>query len=78
MASAIGVAFNAVGPLFAKSIPQGAATQCYVAVHADAAGTSGEYFSDCNVARPSKYGRDAGLAEKLWERTEEIVAGLPQ
>ena len=37
---------------------------------------SGEYFADCNVARPSRHARDADLARKLWETSEEIVAGL--
>ncbi|MGE0787403.1 MAG: SDR family NAD(P)-dependent oxidoreductase [Sandaracinaceae bacterium] len=59
-----------------KSIPQGAATQCFVAANPAAADLSGEYFADCNVARSSRYGRDMDLAEKLWDRTEEIVQAL--
>ena len=70
----IGLAIG--NPLFLKSIPQGAATQCYVATHPSLAGVSGEYFADCNVARPSRHARDADLARKLWETSEEIVAGL--
>jgi NAD(P)-dependent dehydrogenase (short-subunit alcohol dehydrogenase family) len=70
--------FAAVGPaLVLKSVGQGAATQCYVAVHPDAADVRGEYFADCNVARSSAFGRDDALAEALWRRTEEFVAGLP-
>lgn len=59
-----------------KSIPQGAATQCYVATHPSLREVSGEYFADCNVATPSRYGRDDAMAERLWTVTEEIVAGL--
>ena len=59
-----------------KSIPQGAATQCYVAVHPATAAVSGEFFADCNVARSSSAGRDQALAERLWTFTEEIVAKL--
>lgn len=59
-----------------KSIPQGAATQCYVATHPSLAGFSGEYFADCNVARSSRYSRDAALASRLWDTTEAIVAEL--
>ena len=59
-----------------KTIPQGAATQCYVAVHPAAAAISGEYFADCNVARSSAAGRDLELAERLWSATEAIVAKL--
>lgn len=60
-----------------KTIPQGAATQCYVAVNPGAAAISGEYFADCNVARPRPDAEDPALAAKLWEVSEAIVAGLP-
>lgn len=60
----------------AKSIPQGAATQCFMATHPSLAGVSGEYFVDCNVARSSAHGRDEAMAERLWEVTEEIVEGF--
>ncbi len=59
-----------------KSIPQGAATQSYVATHPALEGVSGEYFSDCNLAKSSRYARDEGLAERLWEASEEIVERL--
>ena len=59
-----------------KTIPQGAATQTYVATHPDAAKVSGEYWADCNVAKSSKHGRDDALAAALWAKTEEIVAKL--
>jgi len=69
-----------VGPLISavgmKSVPQGASTQCYVAVHPDVAGVTGEYFSDCNLAKSSRYSRDEALGDRLWTRTEEIVAAL--
>ena len=70
------VTFGLVGPLFLKTVPQGAATQCYVAAHPDAAARTGEYWSDCNVAESSDHGRDAQLARRLWEETERIVASL--
>lgn len=63
-----------VKPLFLKTIPEGTATQVYVAVHPDAAEISGEYWADCNVAESSKHGQDEALAERLWEETEGIVA----
>ncbi len=65
-----------VEPLFLKSIPQGAATQTYVAVHPDAAEHNGEYFADCNLAESSAEGRDMQLAERLWEESERIVDEL--
>jgi WW domain-containing oxidoreductase len=60
-----------------KTIPEGSATQCFVAVHPSLEGVSGEYFADCNVASASRYARDEALAERLWEVTERIVAELP-
>jgi WW domain-containing oxidoreductase len=66
----------ASAPLFLKSVPQGAATQVWAAVHPDAAALRGEYLADCNVARASARGRDDVLAERLWEASERIVAEL--
>jgi NAD(P)-dependent dehydrogenase (short-subunit alcohol dehydrogenase family) len=65
-------------PLLLKTVPQGAATTCYVAVHPDVATTSGEYFADCNIAPHRKIADDVELAQKLWAASEEIVARLPQ
>ena len=62
--------------LFFKSIPQGAATQCYLATQADLQQYSGQYFADCNPAKSSKVAQDSELASKLWRVSEEIVASL--
>lgn len=70
------VSYPALAALVMKSVPEGAATQCYVATNPALAGVNGEYFADCNLARSSHYGRDAALAERLWTVTEEIVAKL--
>lgn len=59
-----------------KSVPEGAATQCFVATHPSLEGVTGEYFQDCNVAKSSRHGRDAAMAERLWSVTEDIVAKL--
>ena len=74
VAATVGMAI--ANPLFLKSPEQGAATQVYAAVHPDAVRFNGEYWADCNVAKSSKHGRDMELAKKLWEKSEEIVAGL--
>jgi len=66
-------AITLVEPLFLKSIPQGAATQTFVAVHPMAAEHNGEYFADCNVSESSEAGRDMQLAERLWKESERIV-----
>ena len=62
--------------LFMKTIPQGAATQVYVAAHPQLSGSNGDYFADCNVARTSRHGADAGLARRLWEESERIAASF--
>ena len=73
---ALRVAWAAAGPLVLKNIPQGAATEVYVAANPAAGAVNGEYWADCNVATSSAWGRDDGLAAALWKRTEEIVATL--
>jgi len=70
------VAWAMAQPLLLKSVPQGAATQCYVATHPSLAGVSGQYFADCNVAKPSHHGCDDALAERLWVASENIAAKL--
>jgi WW domain-containing oxidoreductase len=68
--------YRLIAPLVTKSVPQGAATQCYLATHPDLATTSGRYFQDCATARPSRVARDSELAARLWSATEDIVAKL--
>ena len=70
-------AFGLTEKIALKSVPQGAATEVYVAVHPDAAATSGKYFADCNVAKERADANDAELAHKLWQFSEDIVAKLP-
>lgn len=57
-----------------KTIPQGAATQCYVAVHPQVRAVTGRYFVDSNEATPIAAASDDALAEALWAETERIVA----
>jgi WW domain-containing oxidoreductase len=76
MPSIAQVALSLAGPLALKSIPQGAATQVYVATHPELARVSGEYFADCNVTKSTRLSRDPELAARLWEESERIVAGL--
>jgi WW domain-containing oxidoreductase len=78
MNPAVGVFYALAKPLALKTIPQGAATQVYVATNPALAGVSGEYFSNCNVAEPRRNGTDEATAERLWQVTEDIVAKLPR
>jgi NAD(P)-dependent dehydrogenase (short-subunit alcohol dehydrogenase family) len=70
------VGYGIANALFLKSIPQGAATQCYVAANPAAATVSGQYWADSNIAKPRAEAEDPALAAKLWEVSEKIVAGL--
>ncbi|UJR79492.1 SDR family oxidoreductase [Sandaracinus amylolyticus] len=72
------LALAVAGPIALKSVGEGAATECFLATHPSLAGVSGEYFADCNVAKPRADARDPEIAKKLWARTEEIVAALPR
>ncbi|KAD5508351.1 hypothetical protein E3N88_16054 [Mikania micrantha] len=46
---------------------QGAATTCYLALNPKVKGVTGEYFSDCNLAKPSIRCDDQELAKELWD-----------
>ncbi|KAK7357311.1 hypothetical protein VNO80_16595 [Phaseolus coccineus] len=65
--TAVNGIINAIGRLVCKNVQQGAATTCYVALHPQVKGISGNYFSDSNVAKPTSQGTDADLAKKLWD-----------
>ncbi len=65
---------RAAAGLFMKSAAQGAATPALLAASPRVAGISGEYWSDCQIARGNPLLADAGLAKQLWEVSEQIVA----
>ena len=56
-----------------KTVQQGAATQCYVAVHPEISGISGKYFSDCQIKAPAAAALDEAQAEALWRVSEELL-----
>jgi WW domain-containing oxidoreductase len=68
--------WSVFGPLLMKSVPQGAATEVFVATHPSQATVSGKYFADCNVAAPRADAEDRAAAKRLWEVSEEIAAGV--
>ena len=75
MPASMRIALTVMTPLALKSVPQGAATQCYVATHPGLM-ANGEYFSHCNIARSSRLGSDAELARRLWDASERIIQKL--
>ncbi|KAI4331716.1 hypothetical protein MLD38_029872 [Melastoma candidum] len=56
-----------------KSVPQGAATTCYVALHPTLKGITGKYFLDCNEFEPSPFAKDEIMAKKLWAFSQKLV-----
>ncbi|KAJ3682123.1 hypothetical protein LUZ60_014696 [Juncus effusus] len=59
-----------------KTIPQAAATTCYVATHHRLKGVTGKYFSDCNEASPSSWASNQSEAQKIWAFSESLSAHL--
>ncbi len=57
-----------------KSIPQGAATTCYVGAHPELKRVTGYYFADCNLALPNAHMQDDEMAARLWAVSEELTA----
>ncbi len=78
----MGVVQNALfglgGPLFLKTIEQGAATQVWAAAHPDGARLSGRYLADVNEAPCRSDADDTDLQDRLWERSEAIARELAQ
>lgn len=69
-------------PMGFKSIPQGAATQCWAATADELKGEGGVYCEDCHIAEVNEtsamsgvrsYALDKDDAEKLWSLSEELV-----
>jgi NAD(P)-dependent dehydrogenase (short-subunit alcohol dehydrogenase family) len=65
-----------------KTIPQGAATQCWAATAPELEGTGGVYCEDCHVAEVDdessgggvrSYALEEGAAERLWTMSEEMT-----
>ncbi|WMV40608.1 hypothetical protein MTR67_033993 [Solanum verrucosum] len=66
---------NWIGRYVLKNIEQGASTTCYVALHPQVKGVSGEYFSDNNIAtnKTTSLAKDSDLAKKLWEFSLDLT-----
>jgi WW domain-containing oxidoreductase len=87
--SSRGIAVNSVDPgaartrintgffarLFARSAARAAATQAFVSANPQASGITGQFWSDCRISKGSPLLQDAVLARRLWEVSEEIIAG---
>jgi len=62
------------GP-WTRSISQGAATHCFVAVHPSLDGVSGQHFADCNPKEATTdHAKNMDLAAKLWDKANDLAA----
>ncbi len=68
------VIFKLASP-FTKTPNQGAATSVLCATHEPAEDVAGRYFSHCRPVRPSAEAGNAEVAKRLWDFTEQHLAG---
>jgi NAD(P)-dependent dehydrogenase (short-subunit alcohol dehydrogenase family) len=59
--------------VFMKSVPEGAATQVYLATHPDVPYDRSSYWSSCNIKQPTPMALSLELRKKLWEVSTQIV-----
>jgi NAD(P)-dependent dehydrogenase (short-subunit alcohol dehydrogenase family) len=70
-----GAIYRAVGPLFQKSVAQGAATTIFAATAPELTEAhAGIYLADCNEAEPRPFALDPDLAERTWTLSEAALA----
>jgi WW domain-containing oxidoreductase len=61
---------------FMRSAPRGAATQALLAANPLVSGITGEFWSNCQIAKGNSLLQDPDLAKRLWDVSEDIVARL--
>ncbi|MCL7038039.1 hypothetical protein MKW94_029770 [Papaver nudicaule] len=64
---------STLGRLFTKNVQQGASTACYVALHPNVKGLSGQYFMDNKISSSHSKAQDIVLAKKLWDFSMELT-----
>ncbi|KAL2527325.1 NAD(P)-binding Rossmann-fold superfamily protein [Abeliophyllum distichum] len=64
---------STVGKFLFKNIPQGASTSCYLALHPQVKGITGEYFWDNNLAKTTSKAADTDLSRKLWDFSMDSI-----
>lgn len=65
---------DAVSSIRFKTIPQGAATSCYVGTSPSLGCVTGFYFSDCSMAIPLPTMQDNEKARHLWQVSEDLTS----
>jgi len=69
----LGRLFGVVSRPFLLSSARGAETTVHLATAAEVAGTSGEYFAQCQRAETSPAARDPAMGRRLWERSAQMT-----
>jgi NAD(P)-dependent dehydrogenase (short-subunit alcohol dehydrogenase family) len=67
---------HGIAKFFMRNTQRGAATQALLAASPRVTGVTGEYWTDCAVAAGNPLLDDIGLARKLWEVSEQLVASI--
>ena len=67
------IALAAAKPFF-KSARRGAATQALLAASPQVSGVTGEYSSNCQIAKGNPLLEDLELARRLWDVSQDIVS----
>ncbi len=62
-----------LGSPFLLTPAKGALTSLYCATAPELATVSGRYYAKSREKEPTKYGKDAAAAQKLWEVSEKLV-----
>ena len=60
---------------FAINAAQGALTSIHVASSPDVDGITGQYWYKCALATPSRAAQDDAAARRLWQVSEQLIAG---
>ena len=63
--------FMPVVQLFAINPEKGAETSIHLAASPDVEGVTGKYFANCKVASVTTEAKDAAIAKRLWEVSEQ-------
>jgi len=69
--------FQALNRLRLAPLEEGVRTSLYCALEPAIAARSGLYYSDCAAVLPAPAARDAALAVRLWDWSEEALGTLP-
>lgn len=67
-------ALSFFGKIFFKTIEQGAATQCFAAVHPNAAAPNTGYMEDCKETKTHPEVNNFGVQDRLMTITKEIAS----